>query len=74
MQVLATMCLVNCCVVNDTIKILFPWSILSTRESGVTFQQLFEQKLIRDLDFPEEVELEAAFSGKSKESLDRIEL
>ena len=74
MQVLATRCLVNCCVVNGTNKILFPWSILSTGESGVTVQQFYEQKVIHELNSPEEVELEAAFLGKSKESLDRIEL
>ena len=74
MQLLATMCLVNCCVVNGTNKILFPWSILSIGKSGVMIQQFYEQKLIHKLNSPEEVELEAAFFGKSKESLNRIEL
>ena len=73
MQLLATMCLVNCCVVDGSNKILFPWSILSTGESGVTVQQFYEQKVLQELNPPGEVELEAAFLGKSKESLDKIE-
>ena len=55
-------------------KILFLWSILSTGESGVTVLQFYEQKVIQELNSPGEVELEAAFLGKSKESLDKIEL
>ena len=74
MQLLATMCLVNCCVIDGSNKILFPWSILSTGESGVTVQQFYEQKVIQELNSSGEVELEAAFLGKSKESLDKIEL
>ena len=69
------MCLVNCCVVNrSTSKTVFPWSILSTGESGVTVKQFYEEKVVNKLNVPEEVELEAAFLGKSKESLDKIEL
>ena len=74
MQLLTTMCLVNCCVVNGTNKVLFPWSILATGESGVTVQQFYEQKVVHELNSSEDVELEAAFLGKSKESLDKIEL
>ena len=40
----------------------------------MTVQQFYEQKVIHKLNSPEEVALEAAFLGKSKESLDRIEL
>ena len=40
----------------------------------MTVQQFYEQKVIHKLNSPEEVKLEAAFLGKSKESLDRIEL
>ena len=76
MQLLAILYLVNCCVIDGSNKILFPWSILSTGESGVTVQQFYEQKVIQELNSrgPGEVELEAAFLGKSKESLDKIEL
>ena len=46
----------------------------STGESGVTVQHFYEQKVIQELNYPEELELEAAFLGKLKESLDKIEL
>ena len=42
--------------------------------SECTVQQFYEQKVIDELNFPEEAELEATFLGKLKESLDRIEL
>ena len=65
-QLLPTMCLVNCCIVNVTTnKTIFPWPILST---GVTVKQFYEEKDVNKLNSPEEVELEAAFLGKSKES------
>lgn len=49
-QLLPTMCLVNCCVVNVTrSKTIFPWSILSTGESGVTVKQLYEEKVVNTL-------------------------
>ena len=67
------MCLVNCCVVNRTSnKTIFPGSILSTGECGVTVQQFYEEKIVSELSSAEEVKLEAAFLGKSKESLDRM--
>ena len=41
----------------------------------MTVQQFYEQKVIQELNSPEEVELyRSSLFGKSKESLDRIEL
>ena len=40
----------------------------------MTVQQFYEQKVIHKLNSPEEEELEAAFRGKSKESLAKIGL
>ena len=37
-------------------------------------QQFYEEKIVNELRSAEEVKLEAAFLGKSKESLDRIDL
>ena len=49
-QVLVTMSLVNCCVVDKTTnRTIFPWSILSTGESEVTVWQLFEDKIVTRL-------------------------
>ena len=74
-QLLAAICLVNCCVVNVTTnRTIFPWSILSTRDSGVTVRQFYEEKVVNQLKSTGDVELEAAFLGKSKESLDIIDL
>ena len=69
------MCLVNICVMSRTSnKTVFPWSILSTGECGATVQQFYEEKIVNELSSAEEVKLEAAFLGKSIESLDRIDL
>ena len=74
-QLLVAMCLVNCCVVNVTTnRTIFPWSILSTGDSGVTVRQFYEEKVVNQLKSTGDVELEAAFLGKSKESLDIIDL
>ena len=40
----------------------------------MTVQQFYEEKIVNELSSAEEVKLEAAFLGKSKESLDRIDL
>ena len=54
-QLQPTMCLVNCCVVNVTTnKTIFPWSILSTGESGVTVKQFYEEKVVNKLNLPED--------------------
>ena len=37
-------------------------------------KQFYEEKVVKELNLPEEVELEAAFLGKSKELLDKIDL
>ena len=39
----------------------------------MTVQQFYEEKIVNELSSAEEVKLEAAFLGKSKESLDRID-
>ena len=66
---------VNCSVVNHTSnKTVFPWSIMSARESGVTVQQFYNEHLLCKLKEPPEMELQSAFLGKSKDSLDKIEL
>ena len=40
----------------------------------MTVQQFYEKKIVNELSSAEEVKLEVAFLGKSKESLDRIDL
>ena len=40
----------------------------------MTVQQFYEEKIVSELSSAEEVKLEAAFLGKSKQSLDRIDL
>ena len=70
-QLLAMICLVNCCIMSgSTKKTIFPWPILSAGESGVTVKQFYEE-VVNELNSPEEVELEAASLGKLKASLDR---
>ena len=69
------MALVNCSVVNRTSKkTVLPWSIMSTGESGITVQQFYNERLLCKLKEPHEMELQSAFLGKSKDSLDKIEL
>ena len=69
------MALVNCSVVNLTLnKTVPPWSILSAGESGITIQQFYDEKIVCKVQELNEMDLESAFLGKSKESLDKIEL
>ena len=75
----ATMSLVNCSVFNrSTNRLLLPWSILSVGISGITVQQFYDDKVICELEkhdvVVKQVQLDSAFLGRSKESLDRIEL
>jgi hypothetical protein len=66
------MALVNCSVLNRTSnKTVLPWSIMSV-ESGVTVQQFYDEKVVCKL--PDELDLESAGLGKSKDSLDKIEM
>ena len=66
------MALVNCSVLNRTLnKTVLPWSIISV-ESGVTVQQFYDEKVVCKL--PDELDLESAGLGKSKDSLDKIEM
>ena len=53
---------------------LLPWSILPLSPSGVTTQQFFEDSIVKRLCDVTNIELESAALGKSKESLDKIEL
>ena len=69
------MALVNCSVVNRTSnKTVLPWSILSAGESGITVQQFYDEKIVGQFSVSDEMDLESAFLGKSKDSLDKIEL
>ena len=73
------MCMVNCCVLNRTVgKILFPWKILAVDEPGATVEQYLKSKVFEEIrnsieNLPD-VELDSAFIGKNKDSLDKIEL
>ena len=67
------MALVNCSVLNHALnKMILPWSILSVERSGVTIQQFYDEKITCKLSGKEQ--LDSAYLGKSKESLDSIEL
>ena len=69
------MALVNCSVVNRTSnKTVLPWSIVSAGESGITVQQFYDEKIVTQFSVSDEMDLESAFLGKSKDSLDKIEL
>ena len=69
------MVFVNCSVFNHSSnKTIFPWSIVSLGVPGITVQQFYHEKVLRCLEEQSEQELESAFLGKSKDSLDRIEL
>lgn len=73
-------CMVNCFVYNRSAnKILFPWKILSVDEPGTSVEQYFERKVFQEIrnnieNPPELVELDSAFLGRNKDSLDRIDL
>ena len=68
------MVLVNCSVRNCTLnKTVLPWSIMSV-EGGVTVQQFYDKKVACKLSEQEEVRLDSAGLGKSKDSLDTIEM
>ena len=69
------MAIVNCSVVNRTSnKTVLPWSIVSAGESGITVQQFYDEKIVTQFSVSDEMDLESAFLGKSKDSLDKIEL
>ena len=66
------MALVNCSVLNRTSnKTVLPWSIMFV-ESGVTVPQFYDEKVVCKL--PDELHLESVGLGKSKDSLDKIEM
>ena len=68
------MALVNCSVCNCTSnKTVLPWSIMSV-EGGVTVQQFYDEKVACKLSEQEELHLYSAGLGKSKDSLDTIEM
>ena len=53
------------------------WTILCTDESGLTVQQFYDDKITGELQkhgVVSEMQLESAFLGKSKDSLDKIDL
>ena len=65
------------CFNRSSNKTVFPWCILSTGDAGITVQQFYEDKIICKLQkqgVVNEVQLESAFLGKSKDSLYRIHL
>ena len=66
------MALLDCSVLNN--HVLLPWSILPLSPSGVTTLQFFEDSIVKHLRDVTNIELESAALGKSKESLDKIEL
>ena len=74
------MCMINCCVFDRSIsKTLLPWRILAVENPGTSVEQFFEQKILQEVEKIVQnplnaVELESAFIGRSKDSLDRIEL
>ena len=69
------MSLVNCCVVNKTTNwTIFSWSILATGESRVMMQQFFEDNIVTWLHVTDKFELDSAYLGKLKDTLDQIDL
>lgn len=71
--------MINCCVFNRSVnRTLVPWRILSIQQPGITVKEYFERKLSREIqstsDSSFELELESAYIGKNKTSLDRIEV
>jgi len=68
----------KCSVVNHSSnRTAFPWCILSIGDSGVTAQQFYDEKIMCKLQkqgVVNEMKLESAFWGKSKDSFDRIDL
>ena len=79
---MAYMALVNCSVLCRTDnRLIFPWKILFIGVMGCTVQQFFEESVLIDLksnemgvELPKQLELSGAFLGKSKDSLDAVEL
>ena len=72
------MSMINCSVFEwSTNQTLLPWCIMSVGESGVTVQQFYDEKIVFEVGkwhVMDNIHLESAFLGKSKDSLDRIEL
>ena len=68
--------MINCCVYNRSVnKTLLPWRIISIDEPGISVEQYFEQRVFKEIaDSPQELQIDSAFLGKGKDSLDRIEL
>ena len=48
--------------------------MVSAEESGITIQQFYDEKIVCKVQELNEMDLESAFLGKSKKSLDKIEL
>ena len=74
-----SMCMINCCMYNRSVnKTLFPWKFLSVDEAEISVKQHFERKVFQEIqnveNLPNELKVESAFFGRSKDSLDRIEL
>lgn len=70
------MCMVNCSVYDRVEnKTIFPWKILCIDQPGSTVEQFFDESVSQKIEnAPKELELESVFLGKSKDSLDRIEV
>ena len=68
------MVFVNCSVYNRSLsKTIFPWTIMSLGVPGITVQQFYSEKIFTSLQ-EQPAKLESAFLGKSKDSLDRVDL
>ena len=48
--------------------------MVSAGESGITIQQFYDKTIVCKVQELNEMDLESAFLGKSKDSLDKIEL
>ena len=67
------MALVNCSVLcRTTNNLLYPWKILTVLP-GITVGQFFKECIRPEIN-KENLDLDGAFLGRSKDSLDRVEL
>ena len=68
------MALVNCSVYNPSEKrIVSPWKIVPVGASGRTVQQFFTETISKEIDCENTLELVAAFLGRSKKQLDKVD-
>ena len=69
--------MINCCVFNPTKnRMILPWKITSVTMPGVTLKQFYEEKVVCQIQqsSTSSFQLESAFLGQSKSTLDQIEL